>query len=260
MNNFYVYMYLDPGNIPFYIGKGKDQRYRISTHIHKRGSNPFLINKINKVGVDKVQIKFPHKDLTEEQSFYLEEYYIAGYGRRDLNLGPLCNLTNGGEGSTCEKTLTTFKGRTLSNEIREKISKALIGRIFSKSSKQKMSIARQKQVAPMLGHNHTEETKRKISDANKGNQHSLGYKHTEETKRKISEAHKGNQYGLGHTVSEEHRQKISARHKGSKHSEEHNRKTSATSKGRKPSDETKRKISESMKRVRLQKNLADKCA
>ena len=50
---------------------------------------------------------------------------------------------------------------------------------------------------------HTEETKRKIGDANKGNHH------TEETKHKIAEALKGEKHPLyGKHHSEEHKRKI----------------------------------------------------
>lgn len=72
-------------------------------------------------------------------------------------------------------------------------------------------------------------------------------KHSEETKRKISEAHKG----MHHSVSEETKRKISEANKGKKRSEETKRKISESLKGNTPwnkgkkfSDETKRKLSE----------------
>jgi len=42
-----------------------------------------------------------------------------------------------------------------------------------------------------LGFKHTEETKRKMGEARKGNQNALGHKHTETARRKMSEALKG---------------------------------------------------------------------
>jgi len=54
------------------------------------------------------------------------------------------------------------------------------------------------------GFKHTEESKKKISDANKGR------KRTEETKRKISESHKGHQaWSKGYKHTEETRKKMS---------------------------------------------------
>ena len=56
--------------------------------------------------------------------------------------------------------------------------------------------------------NMSEETKKKMSEAKKGNTCRLGTKHSEETKRKMSEAAKGR------TSSEETKQKLSKSHKG----------------------------------------------
>ena len=53
-----------------------------------------------------------------------------------------------------------------------------------------------------LGGIHTEEAKRKLSEARKGNQNSLGRTHSVESRRKMSEAHKGK------TLSAEHKRKI----------------------------------------------------
>jgi len=45
--------------------------------------------------------------------------------------------------------------------------------------------------SPRTGHTHSEETKKKISEAQKGNKKWLGKTHSEETKKKMSESHKG---------------------------------------------------------------------
>jgi group I intron endonuclease len=84
----------------------------------------------------------------------------------------------------------------------------------------------------------SEETRRKISESNKGR------KRSEESRRKMSEAAKGK------VVSEETRRKISEVRKGKKRSEETKRKISEYQKGKKRkklSEETKRKISEAKK-------------
>lgn len=66
----------------------------------------------------------------------------------------------------------------------------------------------------------------------------LGRKHTEETRRKLSEAHKG------HRHSAETRRKISKAGKGRKHTEEARRKMSDANRGRRLTEETRRKIGE----------------
>jgi hypothetical protein len=110
---------------------------------------------------------------------------------------------------------------------------------------------------------HTEETRKKMSEAHKGENHTnWGKTFSDETKRKMSEAQKGK------TLSEEHKRKIGEASKGKTHSletkiklreknkgknnpnygktlsEEQKRKIGEKSKGRTHSDETKRKMSE----------------
>jgi hypothetical protein len=68
----------------------------------------------------------------------------------------------------------------------------------------------------------TDETRKKISEANKGENHyNYGKTQSEETKRKISEAKKGeNNYFYGKSHTEETKKKISQSHEGKKLSEE----------------------------------------
>jgi len=89
------------------------------------------------------------------------------------------------------------------------------------------------------GREHTEEAKRKMSEAGKRR------KHTEETRRKLSEAAKRRKH------TEETKRKMSESHKGKKmpeRSEEHRRKLSESGKRRKHTEETKRKMSESTRK------------
>lgn len=80
------------------------------------------------------------------------------------------------------------------------------------------------------GKHPSEETRKKLSEASKGNTNMLGKHHSEETKRRMSEAHNGKKF------SEEHKRKMSehnARYwKGKSHSEEYKKRMSETLKGR----------------------------
>lgn len=93
---------------------------------------------------------------------------------------------------------------------------------------------------------HSEETKRKIGDANRGK------RHTEETKKILSEKHKGKK------LSEEHRAKLAERlkqyrgwNKGIRTPDEVRRKIALANTGKTQSEDAKRKVAESKhKRVK----------
>jgi hypothetical protein len=89
------------------------------------------------------------------------------------------------------------------------------------------------------GKKHSEETRRKISEANKRENLS------EETRRKMSKSQKGK------ILSDEHRLKISESIKGQKRSLETRRKMSDANKGRKVSEETRKKLSEAGKKENI---------
>ena len=110
-NKYYVYIYLDPRKPgrytykgyrfkfePFYVGKGKGERM----YTHLRGSdscNKYKNNKIKKIlkeGLSPIILKYK-QNLFEEEAFKLEKRLIEFIGRKGL--GPLTNLTEGGEGS-----------------------------------------------------------------------------------------------------------------------------------------------------------------
>lgn len=83
---------------------------------------------------------------------------------------------------------------------------------------------------------HSEDTRRKISDTLKGRTFS------EDTRRKMSESHKGK------IISAESRRKISESNKGKQRSEDSKIKMSESQKGKHYSEETRRKLSEAMRK------------
>ncbi len=107
-NNFYIYVYLDPRKHgqycykdicflfePFYIGKGKNNRYLVEYNRNKDFIN--ITSEIKKIGVEPIIIKL-YKNLSEEQSLKLETKLIKEIGRCDLKTGSLINKTSGGQG------------------------------------------------------------------------------------------------------------------------------------------------------------------
>lgn len=93
----------------------------------------------------------------------------------------------------------------------------------------------------------SEETRKKLSEAQKGEKNNMyGKNHTEETKKKISETLKGRKF------SEETKKKMSEKKKGIKRSEETKKKLSEANKGKHLSEETKKKLSEIRSKTVLQ--------
>ena len=181
---YYIYAHINAvKNEIFYIGKGYGKRAFIKSNrssIWKR-----TVKKYNYV------IDILEDNLTEEEAFEREKFYIAKIGRRDLGKGTLINFTNGGEGSS---------GMIISEETRKKKSEASKGRKNSEETINRMKIAQQ---------NRSDETKQKMSKSMKGR------KFSDETKQKLSEAKKGKSpwnkgikgCGKGRITSEETKQK-----------------------------------------------------
>jgi len=82
-----------------------------------------------------------------------------------------------------------------------------------------------------FGHKMSEEGKRKISEAKKGNTDWVGRKHSDETKQKMSESQKGNQNAKNRLMSEESKNKISIANKGKKQTKETKEKNSKSHMG-----------------------------
>jgi len=87
-----LYFHINPfRNEIFYVGIGSKKR-----PYFKRRKNLFWKNIVNKFGYI---IDIVHENLTWEEACKLEVFYIKRIGRRDKKLGPLVNLTDGGDGA-----------------------------------------------------------------------------------------------------------------------------------------------------------------
>jgi hypothetical protein len=153
MAYIYRHIRLDQ-NQPFYIGIGSDTLYK-RAHSSKDRNNHW--KNISKKGY---RVEIVLDNLTWKEALEKEREFISLYGRSDLKKGSLCNLTDGGEG---------FVGLIFSPEHKEKISKnnakfwlgkkrpelsALTikmnkERVVTKETKEKMSLAKKGEKAPM---------------------------------------------------------------------------------------------------------------
>jgi hypothetical protein len=223
-NKFYVYIYLDPRkkgkftygkynfeNEPFYIGKGHGRR--VKKHIYNansRNTNNFKENKIRKIrkeiNQDPIIIILQDK-LFEQQAFDLEIKLIKTIGRNNIGTGPLCNFTDGGEGSS---------GYIPTKETREKNGKAHLGSKRSEITKERMRLAQLGEKNHNYGKKANDEVREKLSESqllryqqhpfseeskelcrinnlgkNKGKRPRLGKHHTQEAKEKSRAKQKG---------------------------------------------------------------------
>jgi hypothetical protein len=250
---FYVYVYLDPlyaiyseygdlkfDNLPIYIGKGKNNRCK--EHLRKT-SNPIFRNKIKcwkRKQIEPIIVKL-HENLTEQEAWELEKKYIAVIGRLDKGIGPLLNLTDGGEGPSGVTPWNKGKptGWVPSEDARAKISKANKGKTVSQETRDKIS-------AGLKGKPKSAEQKDKLSAANKGKSYHPHKGKTgvwsQDQLDKWSESHK-------RSWTPKRRAEWSERMKGRKLTEEHKRKVveSRLASGYTHDEETRKLMSQKRK-------------
>lgn len=118
--SYYIYLHVKSTDLkPFYIGKGNGRRC-----FSKQSRSNHWNNIVNKHGYDIILIE---ENLTHESAIELEKYWIKRIGRKDLNNGPLVNLTDGGEGTA---------NRPMNEKTKVALSKSNKSRIASKSQRE----------------------------------------------------------------------------------------------------------------------------
>ena len=186
-------------NEVFYVGIGEEEKRAFNKH-HR---SPYWKHIVNKVGYS---VNIIYKDIDWEDACKIEKLLIEKYGRKDLGLGNLVNMTDGGEGGS---------GVVVSEETRGKLSEGkkgntnMLGKTQSKETRKKIGEANK-------GKTHSEETRKKIGEAKKGDKHPMfGKTHSDETRQKLSEANKGDKHPMfGKTRSDEVKDNMA---KGAKH-------------------------------------------
>lgn len=171
----YIYIYLDPrkpglytyDNLtfdyePIYIGKGK----------HDRDSYHFkycCVNEILKRKLDKIKklnlipiINRIFENLEDVESQRLEIELIKKIGRLNKNTGPLCNMTDGGEG--CSGLIQTNEHR---QKNREKNSQNYEKRYGAETAQRLRKMRSEQLKGNSYGKNISKEGKEKISKAAK---------------------------------------------------------------------------------------------
>lgn len=144
----------------FYVGKGyKNRAYS------NQGRNKYWKNIVNKVGY---RIEIIDKDISVNEAKIREIFYIAKFGRKDLNKGPLVNMTDGGEGA--------------------------FGREFSEETRKRMSEKKKGKISSFKGKHFSEESLLKIKESAKTR---FNPARSDEAKKNMSIAQLGNTNGKG---------------------------------------------------------------
>lgn len=200
--NWNVYKITSPSG-RVYIGITSNLIKRFSVYKSNAVSRQTLIfNSIRKYGYENHKVEI--MDTFTGDNDYAngkEIFWIRGY-MSNKNKYPEqngLNLTDGGDGTT---------GYKATAEVIEKNRKRRIGKKHSELTKKKMSEAR---VGIKMNFTHfTPEFKKKLSE--KARQ----YKHTDEARKKIGEASKGNKYRLGYKMTAEQIEHRSSKRRGRK--------------------------------------------
>jgi hypothetical protein len=183
MKKYCVYLHIRKDkNEVFYVGIGNEKR-----PYSKFGRSKYWSSIINKTDYE---VKIIESNKTWEEACKIEIDLIKQYGRKDLNLGSLCNLTDGGDGSpntiVSEETRqkqrermlknNPFKGKSHSLDTKALISKKAIERDQNGSRNPNYGkgdkIRGENNV--MFGKTHSQEIKEKLSEINK-NLYANGY-------------------------------------------------------------------------------------
>lgn len=141
--SFYVYAFLRSSDSargkkgsPYYIGKGKGRRrfadYGRCCPLPKDKRNNIILR----------------RDITEQEAFEWERFYIAHYGRVDIGTGILRNKSEGGEGCT---------GRAFTEEAKRKQSEHMKARLAD-------PVKREQLLTAIRNSSQNEEKKRKIGE------------------------------------------------------------------------------------------------
>lgn len=206
-----------------YVGQTIDLKERLRKH--KKNKKSVLGQAIQKYGWENFSYEVLESDIPRDMLDEREIFYIAenncvapnGYNltkggnsrkvlsdeaRKKISIATRAAMTP----EVCAFLSAINKGKTLSEEHKAKIGKAGIGRKHTEESKQKMSEAQKGEKNSFYGKSHTKETLSKMSESHKNP--------SPETRAKFSESKKGEKnhfYGKHHT--EESKQKMSATRK-----------------------------------------------
>ena len=189
----YVYRHIRlDKNEPFYIGIGDDNYKRP----YKKSGKTKYWKHIAKNGYE---VEIIMDGLTWEQACEKEKEFIILYGRKDLGNGILVNMTDGGDGVK-GKVVTDETKLKISNSVKEWHKTYTPSDKFKEMCSMRMSILnKDKDFLDKRAESVRNSQKLKDYYASRKGVPS-GYKHTEETKKKMSQAKIGKKMPINYVL------------------------------------------------------------
>jgi len=206
-----IYKITNKINNKFYIGRAYDLEQRWIKHQKYLGHGaPYLHRAILKYGIENFKFEIIEECSLEELRDK-EEFWIKKLNSRKLGY----NITKGGRGGG---DYWFYRTEEENNLTRKKLSEINKGRIHSERTRKNMSEAHKGKPTWNKGKTniYSEESLKIMSEKKKNNKNLLGKKHSEETKKKIGDKNRGKT----HKVSGAARKKISEARKDKKLSKE----------------------------------------
>lgn len=177
---YYTYLWFRENMLPYYVGKGSgDRAYTSDSHCVK---------------CPKVRARiFVQFWESEDKAFEMEKWYISLFGRKDLGIGCLRNLTDGGENPP------SAKGRKMSKEFCLGISRRQEGRKLSEETKNKIRVSKKGRDYSYLN---TPEVIEKRANTNRSvpKVRDLSYLHTPEMVARVQETQRLKRLAKGDSV------------------------------------------------------------
>lgn len=213
-----IYKIRNVVNNKFYVGSAVDTRTRFRQHrrlLRKKAHHcKHLQSSWDKYGEDAFKFEVVENVPFRERLEEAEDVWLAAHVGQPhcYNSGRSARAPWRGTKGTGLSPLT---GISISEERKERLREATLeqwktsdprtGRKHSAEAKQKISAKVQAALAEGRGGRFipTEETRQKMSEAQKGNQYAKGAVRSEECKKRLSEMASGNQNWLGKTHTEE---------------------------------------------------------
>lgn len=188
---YVIYKLIDPRDkILFYVGYTKDQEKRFKQHVYETEKNQTPNWKRNMKLLELIKLGYSYNDISIVESVVEtvdlardeEIKVIKKYGRYDRNEGSLYNMTDGGDGTALPGKLnpmygkiSPFKNKKHTDESKKNQSENLKkywSKLNADERTKRTQKSREAAMKARVGSKHTNETKQKISENNKGKKRS----------------------------------------------------------------------------------------